>query len=111
MTGTRHLCGRQHIRNKYGDRSNSPYTATKERANLALVTRLRDAYRNLTRRRGEEVRIEHVKSRTEVRGNEAADKLASLGAKIEDGHRIVERNSGEPPSEPPQRDTEHKDNS
>ena len=73
-------------------------------ANLALVTRLRDAYRDLKRQRGAEVRIEHVKSHTGVRGNEAADKLAALGAQIEDGHRITERNSGEPP----RRDTEHK---
>ena len=52
------------------------------------------------------MRIEHVKSHTGVRGNEAADKLAFLGAQIQDGHhRIVERNS----DEPPQRDTEHKE--
>ena len=73
---------------------------------FALVTRLRNAYRNLTRKRGEEVRIEHVKSHTGVRGNEAADKLAALGAQIQDGHRIVERNSHEPPMQ----DTEYKDN-
>ena len=40
--------------------------------------------------------IEHVRSHTGVRGNEAADKLAALGAQIPDGHRIVERNSREP---------------
>ena len=54
----------------------------------------------------EEVRIEHVRSHTGVRGNEAADKLAALGAQIQDGHRIVERNS----HEPPMLDTEYKDN-
>ena len=69
--------------------------------------KLRDAYRDLTRRRGEEVRIEHVRSHTGVRGNEAADKLAALGAQIPDGHRIVERNST---SEPRMLDAEYKDN-
>ena len=85
-------------------------------AKFRLVTKLRDAknlrqrlvrgFGNLTRKRGEEVRIEHVKSHTGVRGNEAADKLAALGAQIQDGHRIVERNSHEPPMQ----DTEYKDN-
>ena len=74
--------------------------------NFGLVTKLRDAYRDLTRKRGEEVRIEHVKSHTGVRGNEAADKLAALGAQIQDGHRIVERNS----REPQMLDAEYKDN-
>ena len=62
--------------------------------------------RDLTQKRGEEVRIEHVKSHTGVRGNEAADKLAALGAQIQDGHRIVERNS----REPQMLDAEYKDN-
>ena len=48
----------------------------------------------------------HVKSDTGVRGNEAADKLAALGAQIQDGHRIVERNS----REPQMLDAEYKDN-
>ena len=43
------------------------------------------------------VRIEHVRSHTGNRGNEAADKLASRGADIEEGHRVVERDSAEPP--------------
>ena len=38
------------------------------------------------------------------KGNEAADKLANMGAEIEEGHRIVERGSAEPTRE------EHKDN-
>ena len=75
-------------------------------ANFGLVTKLREAYRDLTRKKGEEVRIEHVKSHTGVRGNEAADKLAALGAQIQDGHRIVERNS----PEPQMLDAEYKDN-
>ena len=29
--------------------------------------------------------------------NEAADKLANMGAEIEEGHRVVERGSAEPP--------------
>ena len=78
-------------------------TQRRKSANFGLVTKLRDAYRDLTRKRGEEVRIEHVKSHTGVRGNEAADKLAALGAQIQDGHRIVERNSHEPPMQ----DTEY----
>ena len=65
-------------------------------ANLALVRRLRDAYRSLERQRGTEIRIEHVKSHTGERER----------AQIGDGHRITERNSGEPPH----RDTEYKDN-
>ena len=43
---------------------------------------------------------------TGVRGIEAADKLAALGAKIEDGHRMIERYSAEPTPQP----KEHKDN-
>ena len=81
-------------------------TQRRKSANVELVRKLRDAYRDLTRRRGEEVRIEHVKSHTGVRGNEAADKLAALGAQIPDGHRIVERNS----REPQMLDAEYKDN-
>ena len=41
-----------------------------------------------------------------IKKNEAADKLAALGAQIPDGHRIVERNS----REPQMLDAEHKDN-
>ena len=74
-------------------------------ANYALAMKLRDAYREVKQRRGGEIQIEHVKSHTGVRGNEAADKLAAMGAKIEDGHRIMERNG----TEPLQRE-EHKDN-
>ena len=81
-------------------------TQRRKSANFGLVTKLRDEYRYLTRKRGEEVRIEHVKSHTGVRGNEAADKLAALGAQIQDGHRIVERNS----PEPQMLDAEYKDN-
>ena len=40
---------------------------------------------------------EHVRSHTGNRGNEAADKLANMGAEIEEGHRVVERGSAEPP--------------
>ena len=69
---------------------------------MDVVTTTKD----LTRRRGEEVRIEHVRSHTGVRGNETADKLAALGAQIPDGHRIVERNS----REPQMLDAEYKDN-
>ena len=73
----------------------------------------RRIYRDLTRKRGEEVRIEHVKSHTGVRGNEAADRLAALGAQIQDGHRIVERNCRmncrEPQIMPQMLDAEYKD--
>ena len=56
---------------------------------------------------GTDVRIEHVKSHTGVRGgNEAADILAALGAGIEDGHRMIKRYSAEPTPQP----EEHKDN-
>ena len=67
---------------------------------------MRNEYRQLTRRRGTDVRIEHVRSHTGVRGNEAADRLAALGAKIEDGHRMMERYNLEPPPQ----SKEHKDN-
>ena len=50
------------------------------------------------------VSIEHVRSHTGNRGNEAADKLANMGAEIEEGHRIVERGSAEPP---PTHEEEH----
>ena len=46
------------------------------------------------------------KKDTGNRGNDAADKLAKMGAEIEEGHRVVERGSAEPPLG---RD-EHKDN-
>ena len=62
-------------------------------------------YRAIHRRRGTDIRIEHVRSHTGVRGNEAADKLAALGAKIEDGHRMTERYSAEPTPQT----KEHKD--
>ena len=62
------------------------------------------AYRLLQQRRGQDIGIRHVKSHTGIRGNEAADKLANMGADIEEGHRIVERGSAEPASE------QHKDN-
>ena len=66
-------------------------------ANRPLATRLQDAYRQLQQERGDDVRIEHVRSHTGNRGNEAADKLANMGAEIEEGHRVVERGSAEPP--------------
>ena len=50
--------------------------------------------------------LQHVRSHTGNRGNDAADKLAKMGAEIEEGHRVVERGSAEPPLG---RD-EHKDN-
>ena len=62
------------------------------------------AYRMLQLERGDDVNIQHVRSHTGVRGNEAADKLANMGAEIQEGHRIVERGSAEPPR------NEHKDN-
>ena len=80
-------------------------TRKRRSANYALATKLRNTYREIKQRRGDEIQIEHVKSHTGVRGNEAADKLASMGAKIEDEHRIMERNSSEPPQQ-----EQHKDN-
>ena len=76
----------------------------KGNANRLLAIRLRAAYRLLQLQRGEDIGIRHVKSHTGERGNEAADKLANMGADIEEGHRVVERGSAEPTRE------EHKDN-
>ena len=45
------------------------------------------------------VRIEHVRSHTGVRGNEAADALAKRGTQIGDRERVVELRSAEPPYE------------
>ena len=68
-------------------------------ANRLLATRLREAYRQLQQERGDDVRIGHVRSHTGNRGNEAADKLANMGAEIEEGHRVVggERQRGAAP--------------
>ena len=77
---------------------------SKGNANRLLAIRLRAAYRLLQLQRGEDIHIRHVKSHTGIRGNEAADKLANMGADIEEGHRVVERGSAEPTRE------EHKDN-
>ena len=74
--------------------------------NRLLAVRLRIAYRLLQLERGDNVGIQHVRSHTGNRGNDAADKLAKMGAEIEEGHRVVERGSAEPPLG---RD-EHKDN-
>ena len=81
----------------------------KGNANRLLAVRLRVAYRLLQLERGSDVSIRHVKShtnRTGIRGDEAADKLANMGAAIEEGHRVVERGSTEPSRER----NEHKDN-
>ena len=64
------------------------------------------AYRLLQRVRGSNVSIHYVKSHTGIRGNEAADRLANMGAEIEERHRFVERGS----TEPPRGRDEHKDN-
>ena len=78
---------------------------SKGSANRLLAVRLRMAYRMLLQlERGDDVNIQHVRSHTGVRGNEAADKLANMGAEIQEGHRIVERGSAEPLR------NEHKDN-
>ena len=54
---------------------------------LHVALRLRDAYRQLQQERREAVRIEHVRSHTGVRGNEAADALAKKGTQIGDRQR------------------------
>ena len=92
---------------QHGDGKDGPGQKHKGSANWLLAVRLRTAYRLLKLQRGEDIRIRHVKSHTGVRGNEAADKLANMGADIEEGHRVVERGhfqSAEPTGE------EHKDN-
>ena len=67
-------------------------------ANRELVAlRLRDAYRRLQHERRDMVSIEHVRSHTGVRGNEAADALAKRGTQIGDRERVVELRSAEPP--------------
>ena len=43
--------------------------------------------------------IEHVRSHTGIRGNEAADALARSGTQIGDRERTVEARSAEPPCE------------
>ena len=74
--------------------------------NRLLAARLRIAYRLLRHERGSDVSIQHARFHTGIRGNKAADKLANMGAAIEEGHRIVERGS----TEPPRGRDEHKDN-
>ena len=74
--------------------------------NRELALRLRDAYRQLQHERGNMVSIEHVRSHTGMRGNEATDALAKRGTQIGDRERIVELRSAEPPYET----REHLDN-
>ena len=84
--------------------------------NRLLAVRLRVAYRLLQLERGDNVGIQHVRSPT--RGTEALTTQpwtqqtgwpmrANMGAAIEEGHRVVERGS----AEPPHGRQEHKDNS
>ena len=81
-------------------------TKGKGSTNGVLAVRLREAYRQLQQERGDNVGIKHVRSHTGNRGNDAADKLAKMGAEIEEGHRVVERGS----QEPTRGENEHKDN-
>ena len=60
---------------------------------------LQKTYRQLQHERGNMVSIEHVRSHTGMRGNEAADALAKRGTQIGDSERIVELRSAEPPYE------------
>ena len=81
---------RQHTCNQHSDWKN-PSNGKGNANRVLLAVRLRVAYRLLQLERGNDVSIQHVKSHTGIRGNEAADKLANMGAEIEEGHRIVER--------------------
>ena len=79
-----------------GVKASKTHGTWRKKSNRELEMQPRDEYRRLQQERGGGVSIEHVRSHTGVRGNEAADALARRGTQIGDLDRIVELRSAEP---------------